>query len=302
MNTNLNELTLTQLFDFKTKKDQNGEINKLREIKFVEEINLKNKSQDNIIKTILSKLKEYDLDFDKCEHIGGCGNSHDFEFICGDKKFNVELKVSASNFVPQLADIYLKDTNTEIIKEQFNNFITGWIDKLKNIKDEFKMNSNVDESIIKSTICSIPIKGKSKCEFLDELKKIVKKNSELRSKLEIHAKKYINDFLQNNHENNIIKDNILKLYQKKLGCKDFIIKYNQSNKKLELIKNDPIKLEIEDVSLQKSKDGELNVGYNIKFNVTENEHTENKNVSIRLRYKNGTGVYGISWQLGFLYL
>jgi hypothetical protein len=300
---NIDNLTLTQLFNYKSKKDENGHINSAREQKLFEELNLKNKTQDNISKTILSKLKEYGLDFEKCKKIGGCGNSHDFEFYCKDKIYNVELKVSNSGKLPQLADIYIKDVKNEFIKNQFISFTDGWFDVLKNIKKEFKLIQDLNKEEFIKYICSIPKKNNPNCLFLEELKKIIRKknNNDIKNKLENYSKEYISKFLFDNLKN-VKKENILEIYKKKLDCKDFIIKYTQNSKKIELIKNEPLQLEIESISLKKSKDQQINIGYDIKFKITEDEEIRYENTIIRLRYKNGTGLYGVCWQLGVLRL
>lgn len=90
------------------------------------------------------------------------------------------------------------------------------------------------------------------------------------------------------------------MYKKKLDCKDFIIKYIQSSKKLEVIKNEPLQIEIDNVMKKKNKDNNCNVGYEIKFKITENEKVTFETATIRLRYKNGTGLYGVCWQLGIV--
>jgi hypothetical protein len=295
----LNNLSLTELFNYKSKKDENGTINSLRESKLYEQLNLKEKSGDNIVKTILLKLKEYGLEFNKCEKIGGCGNSHDFEFYCKDNKYNVELKVTSSGRLPQLADIYIKENNLYFIDNQFNLFVDGWITKLNSIKDEFKLKNIINSDNFKKYICSIPKKGKELIPLIDELKKIVRKSNDEKTKLEKYSKEYISKFLEDNLKK-VKKENILEIYKKKLNCKDFIIKYTQSSKKLELIKNTPPVIEIESVSLKKSKEENINIGYEIKFKITEGKEIIYETAVIRLRYKNGTGLYGICWQLGTL--
>ena len=293
--------SLSELFNFKTTKQTNGEVNKLRECRFVQEINCGN-SSDSIIANLKNQFNKYDITIKKCVQKGGCQNSHDFEIECEQNnniiKFNVELKVSSTGKLAQLSDVYIKNNNS-IFTNEFTSFINGWYEILKGIKKTFKLETELKKDDIRQYICKVPKKDYQNSEFIEELKDIIKSSSNKRTQLNNITKEYISNFLADNF-NSHSKEAILDLYKSKLNCKDFIIIYKQTGQKLILVKNEPTDISITKVELLKAGEGTLNVGLKVYFKFTDkNKNEETKLTTIRLRFKNGTGLYGVAWQLGY---
>lgn len=290
--------SLTEAIKYKPKKCENGYVNIQRENIISSGLNdyIKNKDDKNYkcdpkIKEIYDLFKQDGFEIEKCEKKGGMSESYDFLLTMksGDKK-TCEFK--GMKKMVQLSDQFLKNTN--IIENCFELFTNIWIEKLKESKKNFNMKTEIPTiEELRENICKT---GKSSCEFLEELKKncLNKKNADIQNEL---SKETISQFIKDN-ETKVDKKLINKIYTEKYKCKDFNLHYDQKLDIFMLKTNKKIMdLEIKDISLKYNKNKKYVIGFDIKFDITENNIKQQKSSIIRFIWKNRNGVYCPAWKL-----
>lgn len=261
-----------RLLDYKQPRSMNDTKAKLCEKLICNMIN----TRDERMKIVLN---EFD-NMKECKLIGGRSKSYDMEVVCDDNIYSIELKVIRSKEPPQLADIYVNSSNF-----MFNNnsFTESWYEYLLELKE--KLNVKADIPKIQELEKNIFTIGNRKCKFLEELKAINVHNDIINQT----AKKHIHEYIEN-HYNSFNISQIEQFYNTKLSIKDYIIIYNGV---FNLIKIDKTPLKIIGLEKQKDKKSIYNVGIKPYF-------SNNKSAIIRLRWKNGNGLYGPSYKCGFL--
>lgn len=292
--------TFSEAMNNMQKKCDNQIVNEYREKllcdglnEYVKNIKNKEYKADPLIDTLYKKLEAKNYIISSCKRKGGMGASYDFELKLSDgTTINAELKVLNSNRLPQLSDVYIG--SHKLIPGEFDKFTNRWINKLESIKKDFSLKENIPSiDDLKKNICK---PGTSPCKFLEELKAKIKADPKSREKLNLISKEFIDKFLID-YETNLNKNAIKKVYEEKLNCKDIIIIYNKKTKNFTLKDDNKLEIELKSIELKSSKDGKHNIGFQVKFDVTKKDKTEEKSTIIRLRWKNRNGVYGPAWKL-----
>jgi hypothetical protein len=295
MNTVKNKIkTLTEAFNYKSIKSENGEINSIREFLFrnnftnhITHCRTRNNGCecDQLIKDSIKKFDEHNIFPKEINQAGGRNKSYDFSIIdIKNIEYKVELKVNniKTKRPPQLCDIYLSSSNT-IIENQYINFLESWKEYLEKLKKEFNLISNMPT--IKELENNICLTGNSACTLLNEIKN-KKRDLKFKQQLEEYAKECSNNFITNNFIK-VNKENVKKIIENKLNCKDIILKYNQTDKKIYLERCTKYNINIIDIKYSTDKK-KRNNGYIIKFN----NNTEEFNIKIIFNWKNNIGIYG----------
>ena len=300
--------TLTEALNYKSTKSTNDFINKLRESLFVKEFHkhishIKTRNNncecDSKIKDVIKKIEEHKIEPKDIIQNGGRSKSYDFTITdIKNTKYILELKVnnniSKSNKLPQLCDIYLSSSNY-IIENQYDIFLQAWLLNLENLKKEFNLSSSIPTlEELKNNLCLTD--KTSKIQFLNEIYKKYKADSKFKKNISSKSKECVHNFITNNF-NKLNKEQIKKIIEEKLNCKNFICLYNQTKEQILVEECTLYKININEneISLIKDRTGKYNTGYSINFT----NNSDKYNIKITCSWKNNTGVYGPYFKFGW---